>query len=45
MAFRSRPVEAARSAEQADEILVNAVLGELNPPPLPAGELEPHRAA
>ena len=30
---------------EADELLVNAVLGELNLPPLPAGELEPLRAA
>lgn len=30
---------------EADEILVNAVLGELNLPPLPPGELRPLRAA
>lgn len=30
---------------EANELLVNAVLGELNLPPLPAGELEPLRAA
>jgi uncharacterized protein YuzE len=30
---------------EADEILVNVVLGELNLPPLPAGELRPLHAA